>query len=84
MRQARAASTVPGGERPTRVRYKVVGIATALAMITYLDRVSISTVADHIMRDLSLTKTQMSYVFSAFALAFRAARPLLGPAGGPR
>ncbi|MDM8009314.1 MAG: MFS transporter [Phycisphaerae bacterium] len=72
MRKARAAPIIEGGERPTRIRYRVVGIATVLAMITYLDRVSISTMADHIMRDLALTKSQMSYVFSAFALAYAA------------
>lgn len=54
----------------TRARYKVVGFALALAGITYLDRVCISTLAPEIMRDLSLSKVQMSLVFSAFTLAY--------------
>lgn len=54
----------------TRTRYKVVGLAVLLAMVTYLDRACIGTLAPHIMRDLSLSKDQMSYVYSAFALAY--------------
>jgi MFS family permease len=56
--------------QPTFVRYGVVGFAVALAMVTYLDRVCISTVAKDIRHDLSLSETQMGYVFSAFSLAY--------------
>lgn len=62
--------TETGLERPTRTRYKVVGLGIALAAITYLDRVCISKLAPDIMKDLSLSKKQMSYVFSAFTLAY--------------
>lgn len=44
----------------------------ALAMITYLDRACIATLAPEIMRDLHLSKEQMSWVYSAFALAYAA------------
>jgi MFS family permease len=54
----------------TRIRYRVVAMAILLAMVTYLDRVCISTLADEIMADLSLSERQMSLVFSAFALAY--------------
>lgn len=54
----------------TRTRYRVVTLAILLAMVTYLDRVCISTLADEIMADLSLSERQMSLVFSAFALAY--------------
>ncbi len=54
----------------TFVRYRVVAFAVALAMVTYLDRVCISMMAPSIMKDLGLDKTQMSYVFSAFTLAY--------------
>ncbi|MBL8230664.1 MAG: MFS transporter [Bryobacterales bacterium] len=43
-----------------------------LAALTYLDRVCISTLAPSIMRDLGLTQMQMSYVFSAFTIAYAA------------
>jgi sugar phosphate permease len=56
--------------RPTRARYGVVTLLVSLAMVTYLDRACIATLAPDIMRDLSLSKEQMSWVYSAFALAY--------------
>jgi MFS family permease len=44
----------------------------ALAAITYLDRVCISVLAPQMSRDLHLTKVQMSFAFSAFAVAYAA------------
>src|SRR5262245_20148634 len=55
---------------PTRVRYRVVALATALGMITYLDRACIATLAPGIIRDLGLTTVQMGYVFPVFQLAY--------------
>jgi MFS transporter, ACS family, glucarate transporter len=56
--------------RPGHVRYKVVAFAVAMAAITYLDRVSISTLAPAIMRDLRLTRVEMSYIFAAFPISY--------------
>ena len=63
---------ITGKENGTvsRVRYRVVAFTMALAALTYLDRVCISIVAPDIIRDLRLTHIQMSYVFSAFTLAY--------------
>ena len=55
---------------PTHVRYRVVALATCLAVITHLDRACIATLAPGIMRDLGLTTVQMGYVFTAFQLAY--------------
>ncbi|MBL8169905.1 MAG: MFS transporter [Acidobacteria bacterium] len=52
------------------IRYRVLTLAVLLAAITYLDRVCISLTAPAIMRDLGLSKVQMSFVFSAFTLAY--------------
>jgi hypothetical protein len=41
--------------RPGHVRYKVVGMAVLLAMVTYLDRVCISKLAPNIMEEMSLS-----------------------------
>jgi MFS family permease len=41
-----------------------------LAAVTYLDRVCISVLAPNISHDLGLGKLQMSFVFSAFAIAY--------------
>ena len=54
----------------TRARYRVVALATTLAMVTYLDRVAIGTLAPGIRRDLGLTAVQMGWVFTAFQLAY--------------
>ncbi len=45
-------------------------MAVLLAMVTYLDRACIATLAPNIMRDLQLSKEQMSWIYSAFALAY--------------
>jgi MFS transporter, ACS family, glucarate transporter len=58
--------------QPTRTRYRTAGFLFALAAITYLDRVCISNLAPDISRDLGLSKVQMSFVFSAFAIAYAA------------
>jgi ACS family glucarate transporter-like MFS transporter len=55
---------------PTHARYRVVALATALAMVTYLDRACIATLAPGIIRDLGLTTVEMGYVFTVFQLAY--------------
>lgn len=52
--------------RPTRTRYWLIALTSALAMITYVDRACISHTATAIQNDLHLTKMQMSVVFGAF------------------
>ncbi len=47
-------------------------MAVLLAMITYVDRACIATLAPDIMSDLALSKEQMSWVYSAFAIAYAA------------
>lgn len=56
--------------KATRVRYRVVAMAVLLAMVTYLDRACIGTLAPGIMKDLGLSKDQMSLIYSAFALSY--------------
>lgn len=75
------------GERPTRIRQRVVLYAIALAGITYIDRVCISQAAPLMTRDLGLTPVQMGYAFSAFAWAyalFEIPSGYLGDRLGPR
>lgn len=55
---------------PTRARYGVIVFAVTLAIIQYIDRVAISQAAPFISKDLSLSKEQMSWIFSAFTLAY--------------
>jgi MFS family permease len=62
----------PAQAQPTQVRHKVVALAVLLAMVTYLDRTSLSTMSGDIQRDLKITQEQMGWVFSAFSLAYAA------------
>ena len=48
-------------QRPTRVRFVVVGLVILLGMVTYLDRACIGTLEDPIMRDLELSQHELSY-----------------------
>jgi MFS family permease len=56
----------------THVRFRVVGLVVALGMITYLDRACIGTLAPTISAELKLSKVEMGWVFTAFALAYAA------------
>ena len=60
----------PTDNPPTRVRFRVLGLAVCMAVITYLDRVCIFITAPEMMKDLSLSPLQMSFVFSAFTTAY--------------
>lgn len=77
----------PASFQPTRARFVVVGFAVTLAIIQYIDRVAISQAAPYVARDLSLTPSQMGWVFSAFTLAyalFEIPGGYLGDRIGPR
>ena len=55
---------------PSRIRFKVLVMAVLLAAVTYLDRVCIAVFAPDMRRDLGLSVVEMSFVFSAFTLAY--------------
>ncbi len=81
------APPAAGLERPTRVRYGVLGFACSLSMITYLDRVCFGTVAPQIQKEFGLSNTEKGMLFSAFALAYAAFEipsGWLGDLYGPR
>jgi ACS family glucarate transporter-like MFS transporter len=52
------------------LRNRVLTMVALASGITYLDRVCLSAGAPAIMRDLGLSKMQMGYAFSVFALAY--------------
>ena len=57
---------------PSRARYTVLAFTTVLAIITYLDRVAISSAAPAVRGELGLDAVQMGWVFSAFTWAYAA------------
>ena len=61
---------MPTTSAPSRTRQTVIVFAVTLAIITYVDRVCISQSSGTIQSELGLSKQQMSFVFSAFTLAY--------------
>ena len=57
---------------PTRARFTVLRFTLALAVVTYLDRVAISSAAPAIRNELGLSLIQMGWVFSVFTFAYAA------------
>lgn len=72
---------------PTRARHKVLAFTTVLAIITYLDRVAISSAAPAVRSEMGLDAVQMGWVFSAFTWAyaiFEIPSGWMGDVMGPR
>jgi MFS transporter, ACS family, glucarate transporter len=57
-------------QQPSRARYWVIVFAVTLAILAYIDRVCISMAAPLMSADLGLSKVQMGWVFSSFAIAY--------------
>ena len=57
-------------QRPTRVRFGVLGFACTLALVTYLDRICISQVSKPMQDDLGISSEQFGWVFNAFTLGY--------------
>jgi sugar phosphate permease len=57
-------------QRPTRVRYGVLGFLAAMTFVLYLDRVCIGQAAPQIQKDLGISETWMGVVFAAFTLSY--------------
>lgn len=55
---------------PTRVRYAVLGVACALAVIVYIHRVGFAFALPSIRADLGLTGSQVSWLTAAFLVAY--------------
>jgi MFS family permease len=56
--------------QPTKSRHLVIVFAVTLAILSYIDRVAISTAAPFISKDLGFSKTDMGYIFGAFGFAY--------------
>ena len=73
--------------QPTRGRFTLLRFTLVLSIITYLDRVAISSAAPAIREELQLSAVQMGWIFSAFTLAYAAFEipsGWLGDVMGPR
>ena len=57
-------------ERPTAVRYGVLFFLCTLALLLYIDRVCIGQAEKDIRASLGLSKSDMSWVYNAFIVAY--------------
>jgi len=55
---------------PSGARFRVIQFGMALAVLSYIDRVTISQAAPLISHDLHFSKSQMGSVFAAFLTAY--------------
>src|SRR5580704_15167837 len=55
---------------PSKGRWYVLLLISAMYLITYLDRVNISTAAPLISKEFGFDKITMGYIFSAFVWAY--------------
>jgi sugar phosphate permease len=60
----------PASARPSRGRWYVLLLISAMYLITYLDRVNISTAAPEISKEFGFDKVTMGLIFSAFVWAY--------------
>ncbi len=73
--------------RPTRVRHAVLWLTVLAYMITYMDRVVISTAAPAIQAEYGFDNITMGWIFSAFQISyalFQVPGGWLGDRFGPR
>src|ERR1700743_2135659 len=73
--------------RPTRVRYIVLGLTIAAYMITYIDRVVISSAVPSIQKEFGFSIVTMGWILSSFQWAyalFQIPGGWLGDKIGPR
>ncbi len=78
---------IEGIQRPTRVRHIVLWVTVAAYMITYMDRVVISTAVPVIQKDLGFSLVTMGWILSAFRWGyalFQIPGGWLGDRIGPR
>lgn len=67
-----AAQDAPAGGvwRPTRVRYRVMAAACALAIVTYVLRVGFAPAASAIKQEFGLNSQHLAWLMAAFLLAY--------------
>src|SRR5580692_11558661 len=56
--------------RPSHGRWYILGLISLMYLITYLDRVNISTAAPEISKEFGFDKITMGVIFSAFVWAY--------------
>src|SRR3984957_5122114 len=60
----------PAHSQPSRGRWYILLMISVMYLITYLDRVNISTAAPEISKEFGFDNITMGYIFSAFAWSY--------------
>ena len=60
----------PAHTQPSKGRWYVLLLISVMYLITYLDRVNISTAAPEISKEFGFDKVTMGFIFSAFVWAY--------------
>ena len=63
-------------QRPTGVRFVVLGYLCLLTFILYLDRVCIGQAGPRIQAELRISETELSLIFASFTLAYGLFMPI--------
>ena len=71
--------TLPQAEKPTHVRYLIIGILFAVSCFSYADRSALSQAAAAMPKDLNLNAQRMGYLLFGFGWAYALGQL---PAGG--
>lgn len=72
-------SPTPGSERPSRLRWVMIGFAFLATVINYLDRQTLSVVAPALREEFGMSNEAYGYVISAFMLAYTVSNGISGP-----
>ena len=65
-----ASSNSEHSLRPTRVRWRIIGLLAVISGLTYLDRLNLSIAGRYILEEYSLNREQMGWILSAFVLGY--------------
>ncbi len=63
---------LPGNNKPTRIRFRILAFIFISVVINYMDRSNISVAASAISNELRLTTLQLGLIFSAFGWTYAA------------
>src|SRR5260370_30379674 len=71
-RRAEEETTMPEAQqsRPSYGRWYILGVICLMYLITYLDRVNISTAAPEIRKEFGFDAVTMGWIFGAFGLFY--------------
>lgn len=65
-----AAAPADHGTRPTRIRWRILGLLVWVSFVSYLLRGNLSIAAPSMIADLQLTEIQWGWIMSAFPLGY--------------